>query len=355
MKLVFVTQVLDAQDAVLGFVPRWVAGLAKAAEHVRVLALEVGDVSSLPQNVDTRVIGRTGRLRRYWRYRKALREAFADQGYDALLAHMVPRYATLAAGPVRAAGAGLFLWYTHGTVDDRLRKAERLVDAMFTASAESLRLDSPKRVVTGHGIDLEPFDVGPPPSYGPQRLLVVGRLTPKKDPLCAVRALGRLVDAGRDVHLDLVGGGLAAGDAEYVAQVEAEIAATNLSERVLLHGPVAYCRVPELYAAATLCLNPSRTGSVDKVVLEAMAAGRPIVSCNEAFPPVVASLGAAAAGLEFPAGDDAALAQRVGALLDAPAHEREALAARLRRLVAREHEVDALMATLVRAMEARGT
>ena len=42
MKLLFLTQVLDSGDAVLGFTTRWVRGLAAAAEQVRVIALAVG-------------------------------------------------------------------------------------------------------------------------------------------------------------------------------------------------------------------------------------------------------------------------------------------------------------------------
>ena len=65
MKLLFLTQVLDANDAVLGFVMRWIEGLAKVTERVRVVALEVGDISSLPDNVDVREVGRKGKIRRY--------------------------------------------------------------------------------------------------------------------------------------------------------------------------------------------------------------------------------------------------------------------------------------------------
>ncbi len=50
MKLVFVTQVLDSSDAVLGFVGRWVEGLAAQCERVRVLTLEQG-AGTWPENV----------------------------------------------------------------------------------------------------------------------------------------------------------------------------------------------------------------------------------------------------------------------------------------------------------------
>ena len=269
MKLLFVTQVLDHGDGVLGFVPRWIEGFARAAERVRVIALEVGDTSGLPDNVDWRELGRQGRLRRYLRYQSLLEEAFAE-GFDAVLAHMVPRYANLAARKARRHGAGLFLWYTHKGVDGRLLRAIERVDGVFTASEESLRVDTPKRIVTGHGIDAEHFDVGRrafsdgPGSSGGGRLLSVGRLTPAKDPECVLDAVARLRAEGRDVELTWAGGGLAAGDDAYALRVRALVESLGLAGAVRFEGAVPYTRIPDLYGASDLFVSASRTGSVGK-------------------------------------------------------------------------------------------
>lgn len=350
MRLVFVTQVLDGQDAVLGFVVRWVQGLARCCERVRVIALEAGDVSALPDNVDVRTIGRRGRLRRYLRYRRALREAFGRDGFGALLTHMVPRYSTMAGGLARHFGVRHFLWYTHKGVDARLKRAVDVVEKVFTASPESMRVETPKKHVTGHGIDLAHFDLPGARPEEPPRLLAVGRLTQAKDPVTAVEALRLLVDRGLDVHLDWVGGVLAPGDADFLAVVQSRIRDLDLRGRVRLHGARPYRDMPAMYARATALVSTSLTGSVDKVVLEAMAARRPVVTCNEAFPPIFAELGASSEALCFPPCDAKALAERVAALLALPGAEREALGERLRAIVARDHEVDALMALLVHEM-----
>lgn len=352
MKLVFLTQVLDRQDAVLGFVTRWIEGLASRCERVRVVALEVGDTQGLPANVDWVEIGRRGKLVRWLRYRRALGQALAHDGFDTLLAHMVPRYALLARGPARRHGCPLYLWYTHAGVDARLRAAERVVDGIFTVNRASLRLETPKRIETGHGIDLFHFDVGPVPP-GPVRLLAVGRRTPSKDPLTLVDAVAELARRGLAVELDLVGGGLAAGDEDYGEQVRRRIETLGLGPRVHVQGDVPYGEIARCYGACTLLVSASRTGSVDKVVLEAMAARRPVVTCNESFDDVFASLGADAAALRFPSGDALALADRVQGLLQRTAAERAQLGERLRAIVARDHEVDALMGRLVQRMERR--
>jgi glycosyltransferase involved in cell wall biosynthesis len=315
VKLLFLTQVLDRDDAVLGFVPRWVEGLARAAERVRVVALEAGDVSGLPANVDVRAIGRSGSIGRYLRFHSALRAAFRE-GFDAVLAHMVPRYALVARGPARRARARLYLWYTHGTVDKRLRRAERVVAKIFTASPESMRLATPKRAVTGHGIDLAHFDRVDVVPETPARILAVGRLTPAKDPLTVVAALSQLVGHGHDVMLDLVGGGLVAGDEPYVEQLRSSIAQSGLAARVTLHGPVPYRTVNELYGRASVCVNSSLTGSLDKVVLEAMAAGRPVVASD--LGRMGAMVRAARCGLVVPPADVDAHARALEQLLGDP-------------------------------------
>lgn len=353
MKLVFLTQVLDRGDAVLGFVPRWIEGLARHAERVRVVALEVGDTAGLPGNVDWRAIGRRGLLRRFLCYRAILKEALERERFDAVLAHMVPRYAIVAAPIARRSGARLYLWYTHGGVDARLERAVREVEKVFTATAESLRVESPKAVVTGHGVDLEHFDPRGVVPREPPLLLSVGRLTPSKDALTVIEALAELRAAGRAVELEWVGGGLAPGDAEYRQRVERRIRELGLESQVLLHGALPYRDVPRHYARASAVINSSLTGSLDKVVLEAMAAERPVLSCNDAFGGVVAELGEEGRALQFAQRTPASLAAAVERLLARPAAERAELGRRLRAIVARDHEVERLMARLAAEMDAR--
>jgi glycosyltransferase involved in cell wall biosynthesis len=346
--------VIDAQDAVLGFVPRWIEGFARRCERVRVVALEAGDTKCLPKNVDVRVVGRKGNVTRWLRYRSILREAFRTDGFDTVLAHMVPRYALLAAGPAERAGARVYLWYTHAAVDGRLKRASTRVEKIFTASPESLRLDTEKRVVTGHGIDLSHFaDRGEEPAT-PPRLLAVGRLTPAKDPLTVVEAHSILLAEGRDLHLDLVGAGRTGVDKVYEEAVRERIERTRIGERVQLHGDVPWQEIPRWYARSSVVINASLTGSLDKVVLEAMAMQRPVVSCNEAVPRVLASLGTRSQDLLFERGDARGLARRIGALLDMPPAEGALLGSDLRAIVARDHEVEALIERLVAEMSAGG-
>jgi glycosyltransferase involved in cell wall biosynthesis len=263
---------------------------------------------------------------------------------------MVPRYALLAEGPARRHGARTYLWYTHAAVDARLVRASNVVQKVFTASSESLRIDTPARVVTGHGIDLDHFGRRGEDPVDPPRILAVGRLTPAKDPLTVVEAVRRLALAGRDLRLDLVGGGLTVADQAYGARVRQALASSGLAEKVALVGEVPYRDVAAWYARSSVVVNASSTGSIDKVVLEAMASARPFVSCNEAVPPLVADLGPRARSLAFAQGDADDLAAKIAAHLDAPRESRVALGRDMRAIVARDHEVERLAARLVAEM-----
>jgi len=352
VKLVFVTQMLDADDAVLGFVVRWIEGLARHCEGVRVLALEVGSTAGLPDNVEFRTIGRKGRLRRWLRYRGQLNEALGRDGFDTLLTHMVPRYSVVAAGPVAKHGAAHFLWYTHKGVDSRLRKAVRVVEKVFTAGAESMRIETDKKVVTGHGIDVQHFDPRDANPVVPARLLSVGRLTPAKDPLTLLAAFSILVSRGHDIHLDWVGAGLAASDAAFARTVEEQIefGGPGLRERVHLVGDVPYPEIPNWFRRSTLFVSTSLTGSIDKVVLEAMACARPVITCNESFPPIFSELGEDADKLVFEKGNAEQLAEKIELLLTWKPAGRHMLGERLREIVTAGHEVDDLMGRLVAHM-----
>lgn len=350
MRLLFITQVLDRDDPILGFTTRWVEGLAGLTDQVRVIALEVGNTQGLGDNVDWRVVGRQGRVGRYLRFHRFLREAFGD-GFGHVLTHMVPRYSLLAAGPARRAGARHFMWYTHAGVDQALRKAVKRVECVFTASEESLGLSLPNKVITGHGIDLAAFPAQPRPAGPRQVLLSAGRLTPAKDPATILRALDLLVKQGRDVQLDWAGGALAPGDSSFGDEIQVLVKSLGLQDRVRFLGPVAPRKMPALYGGAHLFLSASRTGSVDKVVLESMASERPVLTSNSSFPRLLGGLGESRANAHlFQEGNEGELASKAAALLDLGDDESVQLGRDLRSIIERDHEVDALMRTLVQRM-----
>ena len=80
----------------------------------------------------------------------------------AVVAHMCPIYAVLAAPLVRPLRIPLVLWFTHWRASRLLRAAERASTAVTSVDHRSFPLPSKKLRAIGHGIDLEEFPCSPP-------------------------------------------------------------------------------------------------------------------------------------------------------------------------------------------------
>jgi glycosyltransferase involved in cell wall biosynthesis len=100
---------------------------------------------------------------------------------------------------------------------------------------------------------------------------------------------------------------------------------------------------------AKVLVNTSHTGSVDKVVLEAMACGTIPLTCNESFVRIFGD--ELAPRLMFDRGDPATLALRLREVLSLPPDERADLGRRLSEYVAAEHDLSALVPRMVASME----
>ena len=146
---------------------------------------------------------------------------------------------------------------------------------------------------------------GPAPVDGPY-LLWVGMLKPHKNPAAALDVLARVRAAGRtDVRLAVVG--RAYPELDFVALAEAR----GLAGAVVALGEVGDAALRSLYAHCAALVFPSRAEGFGLPVLEAMAAGAPVVASD--IPPVVEVAGGAAA--LFAPDDSAGMAAAVLTLL----------------------------------------
>ncbi|TSD05075.1 MAG: hypothetical protein Greene07147_787 [Parcubacteria group bacterium Greene0714_7] len=277
MKLLIVTQIVDKNDPILGFFHRWIEEFAKHVEHIEVICLKEGK-HKLPSNVHIHSIGKeqttiiydSGLLKRIgygfrflyliWKLRK---------NYDTVLVHMNPEYVLLAGCFWKLWRKPVGLWYTHKSVNLKLRVAELFADTIFTASKESFRLPSKKLQVMGHGIDIEFFAPDEKVSRG-NHLLSVGRLMPTKRHDLAIQ---RAKDAG--LALRVVGDGPERDRLKaYAKELNAEVKFLgSLTQEQLLYE----------YQMACKLIHTSETGSLDKVVLEAAACGCLVDSTDPAI------------------------------------------------------------------------
>jgi len=269
MKLLIVTQMVDENDPILGFFCPWIQEFAKHCSKITVIALSVGK-HHMPSNVSVHSLGKDkgyGRFTytvRFYKYIWSMRNK-----YDVVFVHMNPEYICMAGIMWRILGKRIALWYTHKSVTPKLRIAEFLSNIIFTASQESFRLQSKKVHVVGHGIDTNFFT----PNENINRdnwLLSVGRLTQSKRHDLAIH-VAALVNS----ELRIVGEGPEHKILEALAKA--------LKVKIRFLGGITQTQLREEYWRAAYLIHTSETGSLDKVVLEALACGLPVISTNEAF------------------------------------------------------------------------
>ncbi len=289
-----VTQTVDEGDPVLGFFVRWIEEFAQNVEQVEVICLKLGR-SDLPKNVRVHSLGKEDppRFARRVVYAfRFLRLAWQlRREYDAVFVHMNPEYIVLAGILWRALGKRVALWYTHRSVDLKLRIAAILTNVIVTASAESFRLPSTKMRVVGHGIDMTQFVPLPKKQTGTTlHVLTIGRLSSTKRILEMLAAIDVLVARGVSVAFTIAGVPATVADAAYERQVHAMIFAKPTASHVQFLGAVSHTDIPALLERHDVFLNLSLTGSLDKAVLEALAAGLPAVTTNVAFRDLLANV-----------------------------------------------------------------
>jgi glycosyltransferase involved in cell wall biosynthesis len=170
----------------------------------------------------------------------------------------------------------------------------------------------------------------------PPRLVAVGMMR-AGDKLASYRMLGAALArlGARPWRLSVVGDGPAR------AAVEAALGA--VADRVEWCGAAPEEAVPALLAEADLCVWPAVNEAYGVSLLEAQAAGLPVVAGRSGGVGDIVADGES--GLLVPAGDDAAFAAAVGALLDDPARRR-AMGAAARRRVLAEHDIGAAASRL---------
>jgi glycosyltransferase involved in cell wall biosynthesis len=138
--------------------------------------------------------------------------------------------------------------------------------------------------------------------------LAVAAMMRPGDKLASYHALARTLGNLRDLPWRL----LVAGDGSARADVEAAFAAA-IPERAAFLGALSLSSVAAAYAAADLCVWPAVNEAYGMALLEAQAAGVPVVSCATRGVPDVVEHGRT--GLLAPAGDELALAGLVRELL----------------------------------------
>jgi glycosyltransferase involved in cell wall biosynthesis len=183
-----------------------------------------------------------------------------------------------------------------------VRAAGRRADGAVAASHAIAR--DMGGAVLHPGVDLDAFAPRPLPD-GPPHALVLGALVGWKRPGLALEVAARMPE----LRLTLAGGALAGDDGKLEAALRARAAAPDLAGRVTI-GPVA--DVPAALADAHVLLHCADAEPYGLSLVEALAAGRPVVAPAAGGPLEIVKAGA---GRLYPPGDADAAARALRAVL----------------------------------------
>ncbi len=355
MRLLIITQKIDINDSILGFFHSWVQEFAKHTEKLTVICLQKGEYD-LPDNVSVYSLGKENsnfqfpisnssifkRINYIYRFYGLIWQKRKE--YDTIFVHMNPEYAVLAGWLWKLWHKKVALWYTHKQVDLKLRLAEKIVDVIFTASKESFRLPSNKLKITGHGIDLEKFQPSKSKNSNSGvkfKILSVGRISPSKDYETLIKALKILKMQGFLFRTKIVGGPVYDSDKVYYERLKNLVKNENLESEIEFIGPIPNNKIVDYYNDADIFVHMSQTGSLDKVVLEAMACGLIIISNNDAV--VRDVLIEYKEYLSYPKHDSNALVERIKNLVVLDRRQFLDIKNDLHRLVSTNHDLKRLI------------
>ncbi|MER2507286.1 MAG: glycosyltransferase [Amaricoccus sp.] len=267
-------------------------------------------------------------------------------GIDHLHAHFGTNSASVAM-LARLLGGPAYSFTVHGpeefdapvalSLGDKMRHAAFTVAISSFGRSQLCRwsdLDGWARIKVVHcGVEPARFATPAPIPAGPEtRLVAIGRLVEQKGQLLLVEAMAHALREHPALRLTLV------GDGELRGPIEAAITARGLTGRVTITGWVDEARVRDELAAAHALVMPSFAEGLPMVVMEAMAAGRPVIATAIAGVPELVVPGET--GWLVPAGDPEALARAMVALAGTPRDRLAAMGAAGRARPLDRHDID---------------
>ena len=334
----FVQSVEPLQGGGLGAAARDLSGALSGLGHESVLLTTVasGAVAAATDTPGVRQFARRGPGKLFYApgLAGAAAEFFAGGGAVAH-GHGLHVYPNFAIGRLARRGGVPLVYHPHGMFEpwilarsrgkkrvagwlfeDANFRHARLWRALTAREADQVRaqgLTAPV-VVLPNGIDPAPF-AGPRVTDGKTRrqVLFLGRLHPKKGLPLLVAAWAALGRAAADWEIVIAG----PDELGHRAEVEAQVRAAGLGEAVRFIGPVAGAAKVACLLAADVFVLPSHSEGFSVAILEALAAGLPVVATRACNFPGLTSSGAGweceptaesvtgALALALAAGDDA--------------------------------------------------
>jgi glycosyltransferase involved in cell wall biosynthesis len=286
----------------------------------------------------------------------------AQRCYDLRIPHLHAHFgtnSTTVAMLAHALGGPSFSFTTHGpeefdaplalSLPAKLHRAAFAVAISSYGRSQLSRWaalpDWPRIHVVHCGIEPWRFpDPAPLPTGGPH-LVAIGRLAEQKGFPLLIEAVALARNTCPHLHLTLV------GDGPLRADLQSRTATLGLQSHITFAGWQDEAGVRAALAAATALILPSFAEGLPVVVMEAMAAGRPIIATSIAGVPELVTPDV---GWLVPAGDAQALAGAIATLAATPPETLASMGSAARARVIARHDIDTEAEKLTTLFASRG-
>ncbi|QYK42474.1 MAG: glycosyltransferase family 4 protein [Paracoccaceae bacterium] len=236
------------------------------------------------------------------------------------------------------------------SLPEKCNRADFVVAISSFGRSQLFRWTAPERWdrlrVVHCGIEVAAFPTPVLLPAGGPHLVAIGRLAAQKGFGLLVQALAKAVPRHPGLRLTLVGDGPLRG------QLAHAVAEAGIADRVVFAGWQDEPGVHAALAQAHALIVPSFAEGLPVVIMEAMAAGRPVIATAIAGVPELVVPGET--GWLVPAGDADALATAIDSLAATAPERLEAMGAAARARVLARHDIDREAAKLVALFAGNG-
>ena len=279
MRVLILTQAVDTSDSVLGFFHSWLKEFSQTFTEIEVICLKEGP-HTLPSNVSVHSLGKESGPSRFKYLYNLYRYVFSLK-YDAVFVHMNEEYVLLAGWWWRLCGKKVVLWRNFATGSWQTPIACTIANTVCYTSPESYTSRFHNSVSMPIGIDTELFK----PSAGvrptPKSLLFFGRVDAVKRVELFVGALLHMHNLRQDFSADMYGEPTYP-NSSYATDIKSQASPLVEAHKLSIYSSVPNTEAPKIFASHSIYVNLTPSGSFDKTIGEAMAAGCLVVTCNDA-------------------------------------------------------------------------
>src|SRR3989344_4791427 len=335
MKLLFITQKIDANNTVLGFVHGWLAEFAKRFSHISVICLEKGEYH-LPANVSVFSLGKEGGRSQVKYLKNFVRYIVQNRReYDVVLVHMNQEYILLGGLIWKILGKPIFMWRNHYAGSWLTRIAVAFCTEVFCTSKFSYTAKFRKTVVMPVGVDITLFRPVANVSRIPNSILFYARISPAKRPNILLEALALLSSDNVQFSASFYGSPLPQ-DTGFFEQLKKKVQDKGLAQKVRFVAGVPHAEGPRVFSAHEIFVNLSPSGMYDKTLFEAAGGECLVVASSLDFKQL------AGERFSFPQDDSEELAGKLKHLLSLSNAAKQELGRELRILAVEQHSLEML-------------